>query len=121
MSQKSLVDYAYEALSACKDPISFMDLWKNTLLLAGLSEEEASSKIGQFYSNLTTDGRFTIISGSKWDLRERHKFKEIDVDTTIYYSEDSEPVTTAEDDLENEDEDSVYSEDGDDESGDSDF
>ncbi len=40
--------------------------------LLGLSESDYSSKIGDFYTSLTTDKRFLLLENAEWDLKDRH-------------------------------------------------
>ena len=44
-----------------------------------LSEEDYSSKIGDYYTSLTTDKRFLLLDTAEWDLKDKHKV-EIDLD-----------------------------------------
>ena len=37
--------------------------------------------IAQFYSDLSLDDRFVNVGENKWDLRERHTYHEVVVDT----------------------------------------
>lgn len=48
-------------------------IFKKISDLLSLTEEEYSSKIGDFYTSLTTDKRFIFLEDSaEWDLRNRH-------------------------------------------------
>lgn len=37
------------------------------------SDDDYQSKIGDFYTSLTTDKRFILLENAQWDLRDRHK------------------------------------------------
>lgn len=87
MSDKSLLEYAYEIVSASKDPISFKDLWGRICEEKGLSKEEMEDKVSQFYTNLLLDGRFVNLGDNIWDLRVRHKFDKVHIDMKDAYSE----------------------------------
>ena len=40
--------------------------------LLGYSDDEYTSKIGDYYTSLTIDKRFVLLENHEWDLRERH-------------------------------------------------
>ena len=49
------------------------DIFKKISKLLSLSDEEYASKIGDFYTSLTTDKRFIFLDEiAEWDLRNRH-------------------------------------------------
>ena len=52
-------------------------LFKEVCNLLGLSEDEFAAKIADFFTALTTDGRFIFIDSSYWDLKENHVVKVI--------------------------------------------
>ena len=54
-----------------------------------LTEEEYSSKIGDYYTSLTTDKRFILLDNAEWDLKDKHKV-EIVLDDDI--DEDEEEL-----------------------------
>ncbi len=53
--------------------------------LLQLSDAEYASKIGDFYTSLTTDKRFLLLDGGLWDLKDRHV-----VDIVVADDEDEE-------------------------------
>lgn len=53
------------------------DLFKKIIDLLGLSNKEYESKIGDYYTSLTTDKRFIMLEDGCWDLRARHKSDKI--------------------------------------------
>ena len=57
--------------------------------------------IGDFYTTLTTDKRFTLLDGAKWDLKEFHKIKPV-IDEDDEEFEDEEESQEDEDGLEDE-------------------
>ena len=71
---------------------------------AGLSEEEAAKKAGQFFTNMMLDGRFVTLGENEWDLRERHTFDKVHIDMRDVYSD----VQTSDDDFEEVEEDEQY-------------
>jgi len=100
MSDKSLLEYAYEIVSASKDPISFKDLWGRICEEKGLSKEEMDNKVSQFYTNLLLDGRFVNLGDNIWDLRTRHKFDKVHIDMKDAYSEVETSTGDEEEELE---------------------
>ena len=62
--QKSLIEFAYEFVSKQKAPVAFSKIWEYVKKEAGLSDAEAVNKGGQFFTNLSLDGRFVALSGN---------------------------------------------------------
>ena len=92
MSAKSMTDVAYEYLSKRKKSVEFLKLWNEINLVMSFPENKVASKKAQFYSELMLDNRFASLEDNKWDLRNRHKFDEvfIDTDAIIIDSDDDE-------------------------------
>ena len=97
---KSLIEHAYEFVSKHKDSVNFKEIWEYVKKEAGLSEEEANKKVGQFFTNMMLDGRFITLGENEWDLRERHVFDKVHIDMRDVYSD----VQTSDDDIEEKDE-----------------
>ena len=76
----SMVDIAYEILSSAKKPQVFAELWKNVCKKMNFVEASEATKMSQFFTNLSLDNRFTQINNT-WDIRSRHKFEEVVIDT----------------------------------------
>lgn len=111
MSNKSMVDIAYDYAKQFKDPVPFKDLWAEVVKELELSEEEAKAKIGIFYTNLSLDCRFHSASDNTWMLRSRMSFDDATAD--LFFVKDD--VKDSEDDAgEDEDEDEEHDEDEDD-------
>ena len=102
--QKSLIEIAYEFVAESKDAVNFVKIWNHVKEVAGLSEEEANKKAGQFFTNMMLDGRFVTLGENEWDLRERHTFDKVHIDMRDVYSD----VQTSDDDLEEEEEEDEY-------------
>ena len=98
--QKSLIELAFEFVQSQKEPVSFAKIWAYVKQEAGLSEEEAARKAGQFFTNMMLDGRFITLGENEWDLRERHVFDKVHIDMRDVYSD----VQTSDDDIEEKDE-----------------
>lgn len=89
----SYTDIAYEIINEDKKQINTPDLFREVCNLLELSEEEFESKIGEFFTALTTDKRFILIDSVNWDLKENHVVKVVvdeGEDDVIDESEDSE-------------------------------
>ena len=101
---KSLIEYAYELIAKSKGSVNFKEIWAYVKEQAGLTEEEASKKAGQFFTNMMLDGRFVTLGENEWDLRERHTFDKVHIEMRDVYSD----VQTSDDDLEEEEEEDEY-------------
>ena len=101
---KSLLDHAYDYVSAQSQQSKFEDIWAYCVKEAGLSEEEAAAKVSRFYTNLMLDGRFVTLGENEWDLRVRQKFEKVHIDMSEVYSD----VETSYDDSEEEEEEAEY-------------
>lgn len=99
--EKSLLDYGFDVLSASKDPIKFMDLFKKSLELSGLelSEAELKVRMSKFYTQLSLDGRFITLTDNYWDLRSRHVFEKVHLDMIDAYSDEDEEIDEEEEKL----------------------
>lgn len=95
----SYTDIAYEIIKEDKKQYNTPNLFKEVCDLLQLSEEEFESKIGDFFTALTTDKRFILIESVNWDLKENHIVKVVVDDGEEEVPEDIE------DDEEQEDED----------------
>lgn len=71
--------------------------------LLELSDDDYTSKIGDFYTSLTTDKRFLLLDSAEWDLRDRHV-----VDIVVADDDDDENIDIIEED---EDEEEIIEED----------
>ena len=88
MSEKSMLDFAYEIISEAKNlPISFHELWEAVCQKAGLSKEETRREISRFYTNLSLDGRFVTLTDNFWDLRSNHTFDKVHIDMNDVYTD----------------------------------
>ena len=100
--QKSMRDVAFELLSKKKNPVAFNKLWKEVAEVLGLTEEEATARIGTFYTHITLDGRFILLQNNTWDLKSRHCESEWKIDMNELYKEDD---SSSEDEIIDEDND----------------
>lgn len=101
--EKSLLDYGYEIISASKEPISFIDLFNKIVEAADLklSQNEAKTKMSKVYTQLSLDGRFILLTNNTWDLKVRHKYEQINLDTldAAAYDEEENSADAEEEEL----------------------
>ena len=69
----SYTDLTEMILKENKKPMNTASIFKKICDLLELSEEDYSSKIGDYYTSLTTDKRFLLLDTAEWDLRDKHK------------------------------------------------
>lgn len=81
-----------------------IDLFKQIVKLLDLPESAIENKIGDFYTSLTTDQRFTLLSDGTWDLKNNHPTAKIIVED----DEDIEEPTDDEYEDEYEEKDDIY-------------
>ena len=107
----SYTDIAYEIINEDKKKYNTPNLFKEVCKLLQLSEEEFAEKIADFFTALTTDGRFILIDSTIWDLKENHSVKvvvddgdeeEIESDEEDIIDEESEDTEDLEDDYSDE-------------------
>lgn len=91
-----MIDVAYDQLSTKKKPITFLKIWEEVCQIMGFTQAQEEDNIAQFYSDLSLDERFVCVGENKWDLRERHTYHEVVVDTDeILIDEDEEDEADA--------------------------
>ena len=117
-----LLSYTYLTeliLEENKGSMNTAAIFKKISGLLSLSDEEYASKIGDFYTSLTTDKRFIFLDdNAEWDLRNRHTSQIVVTDDD---DEDEEEETEEVDDTletDEEDIDSIESDDDDLDDGD---
>ena len=54
-----------------------LDLFKQIVELLHLPTKTLETKIGDFYTSLTTDQRFILLENGKWDLKINHKVADL--------------------------------------------
>lgn len=110
---KSNLDVAYDFISSQPEAVSFTELWAEVTRVQQLDEFQAKRLMGQFYTNLSLDGRFVTLGENTWDLRSRHTFDKVHIDMNDVYS-DVETDTTDETDEEEVEYNKVLEDDSDD-------
>lgn len=101
----SYADLAYLILKENSKSMNTPSVFKEICKLLGISDEEYSAKIGDFYTSLTTDKRFVLLDNAEWDLRDNHSIKivmddEDDEEEISDEDEDSEDVEDSGEELE---------------------
>lgn len=97
MKQTSLPETAYAILTKATDAMDFASLYAEVCKEAELNEDERVHYIGEFYTDLSLDGRFVGLGNNVWDLRSRHKYEEVHMDMSAVYSEVESADQTEED------------------------
>lgn len=82
-----------------KKPMSTKDIFTTICELLELTDEEFTSKIGDFYTSLTTDKRFILLDNAMWDLKDKHK-----VEIVLDLDDDEDEEYSDEEDIEEDDE-----------------
>ena len=96
----SYTDLTELILKENKKPMSTKDIFATICELLELTDEEFTSKIGDFYTSLTTDKRFILLENAMWDLKDKHKVE-------IVLDEDDEDEEYADEEEQEEDEDDI--------------
>ena len=96
----SYTDLTEMILKENKKPMNTADIFKAICNLLELSDEDYASKIGDYYTSLTTDKRFILLDNAEWDLKDKHKLEIVldDEDEEDDYVDEDEDL---EDDEEN--------------------
>lgn len=118
----SYTDLTYKLLGESKKSMNTPTIFRKISDLLGYSDDEYTSKIGDFYTSLTIDKRFVLLSNNEWDIRDRHSVELIvddDEENVEEVSEEEEPLEdvldeTPEDDIDAIDEDETLDDDDDD-------
>lgn len=98
LQKKSMRDTAYELMLKKKKPMTFEKLWNEVSEILGLSPEAKTTKISDFYTQITLDGRFIFLEENTWDLKARHTFDKISIDMNDIYADIDDEEIELEDD-----------------------
>lgn len=80
-------------LEESKQTLNTADLFKKIINLLELPESVFETKIGDYYTALSTDKRFILLADGTWDLRSRHTSDKI---VKVADEEDEEEETETE-------------------------
>ena len=79
--KKAMIDIAFDLMKTKKKAVTFLKIWEEVCQIAGFTKQQEEDNIAQFYSDLSLDDRFVCVGENRWDLRERHTYHEVVVDT----------------------------------------
>lgn len=88
-----------------KSPMNTPSIFKKICELLDYTDEQYSSKIGDYYTSLTIDKRFVLIN-NEWDLKVNHA-----IPLELDEEDDSEEEEIEEEEIEEEDEEELEEED----------
>ena len=97
---KSMLDVAYTIMSKGKKEMAFATLYEQIAKELTMNEDEKKSHLGEFYTELTLDGRFVALTDNGWDLRARHTYDKVHIDVNDVYSDVEEGDEDEEDEAE---------------------
>ena len=84
------------------------DLFKTITELLELPSKVFETKIGDYYTALTTDKRFVLLEDGKWDLRDKHTSSKLVVDDEDEDETDELELQEENDDMNDLDEESNF-------------
>jgi len=85
-NKKSMLEIALEVMKD-KKAVSFSTIWTAICKELELTDDEKKAKVGNFYTQLSLDGRFVALGGNKWSLRDRLPYDKIHVDLSEVYND----------------------------------
>lgn len=100
--KKSMLDVAYEILEKAEAPLAFNDMLNEVSKRLEMTEEETRSKMAQFYTNLSVDGRFVCCTDNHWEVREKVPFEQVHIDMNDAYNDKEDLEEDNLDDVEKE-------------------
>lgn len=68
----SYTDLTYMILKEEKKTMNTAVIFRKICELLGLSEDDFSEKVGDYYTSLTIDKRFVMLENGEWDVRDNH-------------------------------------------------
>lgn len=109
----SYTDLTYMILKEEKKTMNTAVIFRKICELLGLSEDDFSEKIGDYYTSLTIDKRFVMLETGEWDVRDNHAVElSLDDEEDEEMSEEETEEETEEDEIsEDEDIDAVIDDD----------
>lgn len=101
----SYTDLAFLVIKENGKSMNTASVFKRICELLEISDEEYTSKIGDFYTSLTTDKRFILLDNAEWDLRDNHSIKiimddEDEEEEVIEDENDSDDLDNSDEELE---------------------
>ena len=99
LSNKDITNLILEEI---KKPLNTAELFKKIIKLLELPDSVFESKIGDYYTALSTDKRFILLDDGTWDLRSRHTSDKV-VKVTDEEDEEDEETDADSEQLDQED------------------
>jgi len=110
----SYTDLTYMILKEEKKTMNTAVIFRKICELLGLSEDDFSEKVGDYYTSLTIDKRFVMLESGEWDVRDNHAVEiSLDDEDEEEISEEEKDEEIEEDEEVEEDIDSVIDDDND--------
>lgn len=106
----SYADLTYAILKEEKKAMNTPTIFHKICDLLEYSDDEFSSKIGDYYTSLTLDKRFVLLDNNEWDIRDNHSIK-LEMDDEEEEEEEIEEEEEVEE--EPEDNDTIYDDEND--------
>lgn len=101
-------------LEESKKPLNTADLFKKIIKLLELPDSVFETKIGDYYTALSTDKRFILLEDGYWDLRNRHTSDKVIKSTSTDEEDDDELEDTEDDNIVDDNVEDDYSDNDDD-------
>ena len=102
LEQLSFTDLTEMILKESRNSMNTPSIFKKICSLLELSDEEYQSKIGDYYTSLTTDKRFIRLENAEWDLKDRHKVEILNFEDEEDEEDEEEEIEEDEDEEEDE-------------------
>lgn len=102
LEQLSFTDLTEMILKESRNAMNTPSIFKKICSLLELSDEEYQSKIGDYYTSLTTDKRFIRLENAEWDLKDRHKVEILNFEDEEDEEDEEEEIEEDEDEEEDE-------------------
>lgn len=99
----SYTDLTEIILKENKKAMNTPSLFKTICNLLEYTDEEYASKIGEYYTSLTTDKRFVLLDTAEWDLKDNHSIPlivEDDEELEEDMEDDEEEMVSEEEEVE---------------------
>lgn len=99
----SYTDLTEIILKENKTAMNTPSLFKTICNLLEYTDEEYASKIGEYYTSLTTDKRFVLLDTAEWDLKDNHSIPlivEDDEELEEDMEDDEEEMVSEEEEVE---------------------
>ncbi|MCH3909065.1 MAG: DNA-directed RNA polymerase subunit delta [Bacilli bacterium] len=101
---RSMLEVAYEEMKNNKKSMSFAELYDFVVKTLEMNDDEKKANVGEFFTELTLDGRFVALTDNNWDLRARHTYEKVHIDVNDVYTD----VEEGDDDEEDKEDEKEY-------------